>query len=107
MAEFFPHFKTNVSQDSQGQIQGQNQGKKVIVPKQAGCRNFLTEMESLGNFLQNATKFVEILQVVAEISQFEFRRVPPFFAKTPIFEGAYLQNYSPDFNKIKNLGVFL
>ena len=107
MTEFFPHFKTNVSHDSQGQIRGQNQGKKVIVPKHADSRNFLTEMESLGNFLQNATKFVEIFQVVAEISQFEFRQVPPFFGITPIFEEAYLQNYSPNFNKIKNLGVFI
>ena len=51
---------------------------------------FLTEMESLGNFLQNDTKFVQVLQVVAEILQFEIWRVPPFFAKTLIFEGAYL-----------------
>ena len=60
-------------------------------------------MESLGNFLQNNTKFVQFLQVVAEILQFKIQRVPLFFAKAPIFEGAYLQNYSLDFNKIENI----
>ena len=63
-------------------------------------------MESLGNFLQNDTILVQIPQVVAEILRFEIWRVPPFFAKTPIFEGAYLQNYSSDFNKIENIGFF-
>ena len=70
-------------------------------------RNFLTDMESLGNFLQNDTEFVQIPQVVAEILRFEIWRVPPFFAKTPIFEGAYLQNHSSDFNKIENIGFFI
>ena len=68
---------------------------------------FLMEMESLGNFLQNDTKFVQIPQVVAEILQFEIWRVPPFFAKTPIFEGVYLPNCSSDFNKIENIGFFI
>ena len=60
-------------------------------------------MESLGNFLQNDTKFVQIPKVVMEILRFEIWRVPPFFAKTPILEEAYLQNYSSDFNKIEKL----
>ena len=64
-------------------------------------------MESLGNFLQNDTKFVQIPLVVAEILRFEIWWVPPFFAKTPIFEGVYLQNYSSDFNKIENIGFFI
>ena len=63
-------------------------------------------MESLGNFHQNDTKFVQIPQVVAEILRFEIWRVPPFFAKTPIFEEAYLQNYRSNFNKIENIGFF-
>ena len=61
----------------------------------------------MGNFLQNDTKFVQIPQVVAEILRFETWRVPPFFAKTPIFEGAYLQNHSSDFIKIENIGFFI
>ena len=80
---------------------------KVIAPKHAYSENFLTEMESLGSFLQNDTKFVQIPLVVAEILQFEIWRVPLFFAKPPIFEGAYLQNYSFDFNKIENIGFFM
>ena len=80
---------------------------KVIVPKHAYFGNFLTEMKSLGNFLQNDTKFVQIPQVVAEIQRFEIWQVPPFFAKTPIFEGAYLQNYSSDFNIIENIGFYI
>ena len=81
---------------------------KVIVPKHAYFGNFfLTEMKSLGNFLQNDTKFVQIPEVVAEIQRFEIWRVPPFFAKTPIFEGAYLQNYSSDFNIIENIGFYI
>ena len=64
-------------------------------------------MESLGNFFQNDTKFVQIHQVVAEILRFEIWLIPPFFAKTPIFEGAYLQNYNSDFNKIENSGFFI
>ena len=64
-------------------------------------------MESLGNFLQNDTKFAQFHQVVAEILRFEIRRVPSFFTKTPIFEGAYLQNYSSDFYKIENIGFFI
>ena len=64
-------------------------------------------MESLGNFLQNDTKFVQIPQVVAEILWFEIWQVPPFFTKPPIFEGAYLQNYSSNFNKIENIGFFI
>ena len=72
----------------------------------ADSGNFLTEMGSLGNFLQNDSKFVEISQVVAKIPHLKFWRVPPFFAQTPIFEGAYLQNYSPNFNKLKILGFF-
>ena len=61
----------------------------------------------MGNFPQNDIKFVQIPQVVAEILRFEIWRVPPFFAKTPIFEGAYLQNYCSDFNKIENIGFFI
>ena len=98
MTDFFLHFKTNVSRDPQGQ--------NVIVPKRAHFGYFLTEMEFLGNFLRNDTKFVEIPLVVAEISLFEFRQLVQFFDQTPISEGAYLQNYSPNFNKIKNLGFF-
>ena len=30
----------------------------------------------------------------------------PFFTITPIFEGAYLQNYRSDFNKIENIAFF-
>ena len=60
-------------------------------------------MESLGNFLQNDTKLIQIPQVVAEIWQFEVWWVPPFFAKKKIWGGAYLQNYSSDYNKIKNI----
>ena len=45
--------------------------------------------------------------VVAEILQFEIWRVSPFFAKTPVLEGAYLQNYSSDFNKIENIGFLI
>ena len=74
-------------------------------PKHFG--NFLTQMESLGNFLQNDTKFVQIPRVVAEILQFEIWQVSPFFGKTPIFKGAYIQNYSSDFNKIENSGFFI
>ena len=62
-------------------------------------------MESLCDFLQNDSKFFEIL-VVTEISQFEVWQVAPFFAKTRIFDGAYLQNCCLDCNKIKNLGGF-
>ena len=54
-------------------------------------------MESLGNFLQNDPQFVEI-PLVEEILQFELWWVPPFYAKTPIFEEACIQNYSLDFN---------
>ena len=62
-------------------------------------------MESLGNFLQNDTKFVQIPLVVAEILQFEIWRVPLFFfAKPSIFEGAYLQNCSSDFKRMKTVG---
>ena len=65
MIDFFQHFKTSVSHDPQGEIW--SQGQKIIAPKQADSGNFLTEMESLDNFLQNDT---EILQVVEEIPQF-------------------------------------
>ena len=64
-------------------------------------------MESLGNFLQIDTIFVEIPQVVAETLKFELLQESPFFAQTPIFEWAYLQNYSPNFKKIKSLGFFI
>ena len=46
---------------------------------------FLTEMESLGNFLQNDTKFVQILQVVAKILQLQKMAGTPFFRKIPNF----------------------
>ena len=65
----------------------------------------IKEVESLGNFLQNDTKFVEISLVVAEILQYQFWLVPSFFTKISSFERAYLQNYSSNFNKIENLGV--
>ena len=104
--KIFSTFKNNGSCDPQGQIWGQSKGQKVIAPKHAYFGNFLTEMESLRNFLQNDTKFAQIPQVVAKISLFEIWRVPPFFAKNPIFKGAYLQNYSSDFNKIENIGFF-
>ena len=80
---------------------------KVIAPKHAYFGNFLIEVESLSNFLQNDTKFVEIPQVVAEILRFEIWQIPPCFAKTPIVEGSYLQNYSFNFNKIENIGFFI
>ena len=75
---------------------------KSHASKRADSGIFLIEMKSLGNFLQNDPKFVEIPLVIAEISQFEFWRVPSFFAKTPIFKGAYLQNYSSD---LKNTNI--
>ena len=107
-SDFFPFFKTNGSHDPRGQIRGQSKGQKVIAPKHAYFRNFLTEMESFGNFLQNDTKFVQISQVVVgEILQFEIWRVPPFLGKTTIFKEAYLQNYRSDFNKIENIGFFI
>ena len=37
---FFPHFKTNVSRNLQDQIHGQNQGQKIIAPKQVDSENF-------------------------------------------------------------------
>ena len=89
-----------MSHDPQGQIWGQNQGKKVIASKRADYENLLTEMKSWGHFLQNDTKLVEI-------PKWLFWWVPPFFTKTPIFEGAYLQNYIPDFYKIENWGFLL
>ena len=64
-------------------------------------------MKFLSNFLQNDTKFVQIPQEVAEILQFEIWQVTPFFEKNPIFEGASLQNYSFDFNKIENIGFVI
>ena len=85
MTDFFPLLKNTGSRDPQGQIRGQSKSQKVIAPKCAYFRNFLTEMESLDNFLQNDTKFVQIPQVVAEILRIEIWRVPPFFAKTPNF----------------------
>ena len=63
-------------------------------------------MGSLGDFLQNDTKFVQILLVVAGMLQFEIWQVPAFFPKTSIFEGVYLQKYCSNFNKIKNIGFF-
>ena len=63
--------------------------------------------EIVEQFPQNDTKFVPFSQVVAEILRFEIWRVPSFFAKTPIFCGAYLRNYSSDFNKIENIGFFV
>ena len=108
MTEIFFHFlKNNESCDPQDQIQGQSKGQTVIAPKHAYSGNFLTKMESLGNFLQNDTKFVQISQVVAEILQFEIWRVSPFFAKPPIFDEVYLRNYSSDFKKIENIGFFI
>ena len=80
---------------------------KVVAPKHAYFENFLTEMESLGNFLQNDTKFVQIPQVVAEILRFEIWQIPPFFPKKQFLMGPYLQNYSSDFNKIENIGFFI
>ena len=56
--DFFSTFKNNGSSDPQGQFRGQSKGQKVIAPKRTYFGNFLTEMESLGNFLQNDTKFV-------------------------------------------------
>ena len=106
-SDFFPPIKNNGSRDPQGQIWGQSKGQKVIAPKHAYFGNFLTEMEFLGNFLQNDTKFVQIPQVVAKILEFKIWRVPPFFTKTPSFEGVYLQNYSSNFSKIENIGYFI
>ena len=88
-------------------MRGQREGQKVIAPKRVYFGNFLIEMESLGNFLQNDTKFVQILQVVKEVLRFKIWQVPPFFTKTPIFEWAYHKNYSFDFNKIENMGFFI
>ena len=74
-----------------------------MAPKHAYFGNFLTEMESLGNFLQIDTKFVQIPLVVAEILRFEIWQVPSFFAKKTI----YFQNYTSNFSKIENIGFFI
>ena len=63
-------------------------------------------MESLGNFLQNDTKFVQVPQEVAEILQFKIWRYSLFLQKK-IFGGAYLQNYCSDFDKIETIGFFI
>ena len=54
---FFPPLKNIGSLDSLGQIRGQSECQTVIGPKLAYSGNFLTEIESLGNFFQNDTKF--------------------------------------------------
>ena len=82
-------------------------GQKAIAPKHAYSDNFLTEVESLANFLQNDIKFVQIPLVVAKILQFEIWWIPSFFAKPPIFEEAYLQNCSSDFKKIEKIVFFM
>ena len=52
--------KSNGSRNQQGQIWGQSKTQKVIAPKHAHSKTSLTEMESLGNFLQLDTKFFQI-----------------------------------------------
>ena len=85
MTEIFSTFKYNGSRDPLGQIPGQSKDQKVIARKHTYSGNFLTEMESKGNFFQNDTKFLQIPQVVSEIMQFKIWRVPPFFCKNPNF----------------------
>ena len=74
---------------------------KVIVPKHAYFENFLTEMESLGNFLQNDTKFVQIPQVVAEILRFEIWQVPLFSQNPQILKGCISKTTAPISIKLK------
>ena len=63
----FPSLNNNESCDPKARIRGQSNGQNVITSKHAYSGNFFTKMESLGNFLQTDTKFVQIPQVVAEI----------------------------------------
>ena len=63
---------------------------------------FLTEMESFGNFLQ-IDKFVEIPLVVAEILQFEIRRVPSFLQKPQFLKGRISETTAPISMKLKLL----
>ena len=83
LLKFFFTFQTNVLHHLQGQIWCQNQGQKVIATKRADSVNFLTELQSLSNFLQSytGTEFVEISLEVANILRFEFWQVPPFLPK--------------------------
>ena len=62
---------------------------------------FLTEMESLGNFLQNDTKFVQILQVVVKILQIEKWRVPPFLQNPQFLKGRISKTTAPISVKLK------
>ena len=95
ITDFFPLLKNNGSRDPQGQIWCQSKGQKVIALKHAYFRNFLTEMESLGNFLQNNTKFVQIPQVVAKIFRFEIWQVPLFLQKPQFLKGHISKTTAP------------
>ena len=66
----------------------------IIAPKHAYFGNFLTEMESLGNFLQNDTKFVQMPKWLRRYCNLKYGRYPLFSPK-------------PQFlNKIENIGFF-
>ena len=95
-----------MSCDPQGQIWDQSKGQKVIASKHAYSGNFLTDMESLGNFLQNGTKFVPP-SGLWRYCNLKYGGHSLFFAKTTILEETYLQNYSFDFNKIEIFCFFM
>ena len=107
MTEIFFKFKKYGSRDPQGQSRGRSKGQKVIAPKHAYFENFLTEMESLGNFLQNDTKFVQIPQVVGEILRFEIWWVPPFSQKPQFLKGRISKTTGPISIKLKTLVVYM
>ena len=77
----------------------------VIGPKHAYSEKFLTEMESLSNFLQNNTKFVQISQGVAEILQFEIRQVPLFLQKPQFLMRHISKTTAPISIKLKILAL--
>ena len=60
-------------------------------------------MVSLGNFLQNDTKFVQIPQVVVEILRIEIWRVPPFLQKTQFLKRRISKTTAPISIKLKIL----
>ena len=60
-------------------------------------------MESLGNFLQNDTKFVQVPQEVAEILQFKIWRYSLFSQKKIFLEGRIFKTTAPISIKLKLL----
>ena len=60
-------------------------------------------MESLGNFLQNDIKFVQIPLVVVEILQFEIWWIPPFSAKQIFLKGRFSKTTASISIKLKIL----